>query len=317
MPAQYGFFNRPDFSNFRFNVQPEKTVKPFHAGTNITSSVPAYDRRADPLSRIPGSSGIPGIGDFSRIIDRFPSDQQPFVEAGLAGLGGTIGYNEKQVSAALADLLKGEQNITGLFDNIEADFAKSLPINPYTDELRQKTLTNIEDQLTREQIAAINKTQQAYGARGLGYSSAAVGAESDILGDVIQARTAANVETLATQVATNNAANLGRGQIFSALGSAEGQLLNQLKLGGANLQAGLAIDPNTVPDFIGNLLSTYLGQQNFETAIDTAESIEDRNRPNWLEDFLQGLTGAYPGNQTLRLGGIAGTLFGNASRGLY
>lgn len=272
-----------------------------------------------PSQRGPGSSGIPGISgsNVGRLVDRFLSDQQPFVEAGLAGLGGTIGYNEKQVQQALADLMQGEKNITGLFDTIEGDFAKSFPIDPYTDELRNRTLTGLENDITREQIAALNKVQQSYSARGLGGGSAAAGAESGILGDALRARNVADLETLATQIATNNAANLGRGQIFSGLAATEGQLLNQLKLGGANLQAGLAIDPNTVPDIFGNLLNTYVGQQNFETAIDTAEDIEERNKPNWWEDFLKTITAPFPGNNLLQLIGGAGTLVGNAARGSY
>lgn len=177
-----------------------------------------------------------------------------------------------------------------------AQINQALPVNPYSDELRSNELARLTGEITGQSQADINTARSSAASRGLLNSSGALGSENLIRSNAMNARTAADRDTLAQQFGINQLANQGRINALNQLLGIETPALTdigrmrsgvgQLQLGGIGLQgelegkragletalagteAGLRTsnleDPNAVAAILGGAFNTQLGLNNQE-----------------------------------------------------
>jgi len=190
--------------------------------------------------------------------------------------------------------------------NLLSDFGKTvesaLPLNPYSDEMREAVLARSNDLITRTGQTAFNEAltnriRRGFSAGGTTGQTAAGGIQADLLGQRIGAET----KTLLDQAGFNQMSNLARED-----------LLKQITAGQAQIQAGNVVDPEAFANTLSNALGIQLSEENMEEFLAYIQTLE----PGVLERIMQAAPAAgaafFPGGPAAQFAfNIPNLLFGN------
>ena len=258
-----------------------------------TSTAADYARAAPEGFLYMGEPGQPGSGYFQpRPIYEGPpypgsptlnptSQQYPVSQGGATPAGapetGGLGLTPEQ-EEWLDRILESQEN-NRLFNLEQREIAinrltgpggfseqveKALPLNPFSDALRQALLDSINDQTTKTGQYAFGEAATNLASRGLSSSgttaqTAAGGIQSDILGRRIGAETS----TKEAQLSFNQASNLARET-----------LLKEIMGGAANIQAGNILDPEAYANTLTGARGEQLAGQNMQKFLDYIKTLD-------------------------------------------
>jgi hypothetical protein len=166
--------------------------------------------------------------------------------------------------------------------NILGDFGKTvetaLPLNPYSDQMREAVLARSNDLITQMgqanfAQATTNLSRRGFTGTDTNAQTAAGGIQADILGQRIGAET----KTLLDQAGFNQMSNLARED-----------LLKQITAGQAQIQAGNVVDPEAYANTLSNALGIQLSEENKDEFMAYIQTLE----PGVLERIMQTLPAA-------------------------
>jgi len=244
-----------------------------------------------------GRGGDPTLGlsetdfqNFTNLINSFNTERD---------------RNTGIVNDAIGRLDNLSGNIGNIFDTQINDVRSALPLNPFSNDIRNTLLNNANDTITQLSSETARRRNTALADRGLssgGTTGRAIGA--DLFSREAGARSDVRAQTLESQLAFNEASNRARETLINQLTGAKASSINRTGDLASTLRASDRTDPSTIP---GLLESFITREQDAAQRNDILGVIKELGQSSFQRDLVNQLFGII----TSRFAGPFGQALGN------
>lgn len=175
-------------------------------------------------------------------------------------------FNLQQRDLAISGLLGPgglQSKVGGYYDTALNTTKEALPLNPFSDAIKQSLMTQANDQITRESQDAIRQASEQLASRGLS-SGGSTGqtAAGGIASDATRTRVDTKIGLDRGQMEFNTEANTQRQAIINDLINKRAGLESQIGSLAAGIKSGNVIDPNAAADELGGAFGLQLSREN-------------------------------------------------------
>lgn len=217
---------------------------------------------------------------------RRPTDDYPYLNDQLGNvtddvlelIQNGIDANTLARNDAIA-ILTGQGGLTSqindFYNPLIQQAGSSLPLNPFSDQLRGKLETNLQDRVTGVTTRSFNEAANALGSRGISSGgSTAQTAAGGILSESLGERNRVSSELASRQLEFNQQANQARTQIINDLANQQAQAIQQANLVAAQIKSGDVVDPTLMANTLANAYGAQLSQENKQELFDYIKTLE-------------------------------------------
>lgn len=193
------------------------------------------------------------------------------------------------------------EQVNSYYDPLIANTENALPLNPFSDALRNALLSRSNDLITTQGGGAFNAASGALASRGLSAGgTSAQTAAGGLISDMLNARIGAETGTKEAQLGFNTQANAARQSLLGQFTGQKTNALGQLETLASQIQAGNVIDPMASANVLGQGVTTQLSREDRDAMLEWIASQEPT-----MQDKLWGLipllgTMAFPGAQNVQ-----------------